>query len=232
MEEKTIVFDTSSIISLVTNNLLCVLDEIREKFEGEFMITNDVYKEVVLTPLNSKKYKFEAMVVNNTIERGILKLAKNVKLDTQIKQMLKLTNSIYKTSGKNLEIFHKGEISSLVLALNLESDAIVTDERSMRLVLEDPKRLAKILSKKLHVKVKIERGKLKEFRSRTKKISVLRSTELALVAYEMGALDKYMFKNDRKQLLDGILWGLKLRGCTISPQEINEFVAIEESNPS
>ena len=48
----------------------------------------------------------------------------------------------------------------------------------------------------------------------------------------MKLLDKYITvnkvlkKNKRKILLEGVLWGLKLKGCSISPEEINEILRV------
>ena len=68
---------------------------------------------------------------------------------------------------------------------------------------------------------------LSEFKSRTKGLKVLRSTELALVAYEMGLLDNFLKNHDKNELVDAVLWGLKTRGCAISPHEIEDYVRIE-----
>ena len=45
-------FDTSSIISLATNNLLSVLEELKKKFKGDFVISDAVRKE----SLDNQKY--------------------------------------------------------------------------------------------------------------------------------------------------------------------------------
>ncbi|HLC67016.1 MAG TPA: hypothetical protein VJK52_05245, partial [Candidatus Nanoarchaeia archaeon] len=57
----------------------------------------------------------------------------------------------------------------------------------------------------------------------------LRSTELAVMAYELGALDSLVLKipEARKQLLQGVLWGLKLAGCGIPQREIDTIVHME-----
>ena len=41
-----------------------------------------------------------------------------------------------------------------------------------------------------------------------------------LIAYEKGFFDSL---GDKKQVLDGLLWGLRLRGCAISGREIDEI---------
>ncbi|MBW2999423.1 hypothetical protein KY339_02020, partial [Candidatus Woesearchaeota archaeon] len=67
------------------------------------------------------------------------------------------------------------------------------------------------------------------FAELTKKLTIIRSTELAIMAYELGLLDRYLPKlpNPKKQLLEGVLWGLKLNGCAISGREIEKVVGLE-----
>ena len=167
------------------------------------------------------------MVVCEYIHKGIIKPCKNVNLNSQTVSLLDLVNSIYRVRGKDPEVFHKGEIESVVLANHKNSNAIVIDERSMRLLLEDPKRLTQLLSRKLHSKVKINKNSLDEFKSKTKNIKVIRSTELALMAYEFGLLNHFLKHHGKEDLLDAILWGLKTRGCAITPHEIDDYVRIE-----
>ena len=60
-----------------------------------------------------------------------------------------------------------------------------------------------------------------------KNVKVIRSTELVLMAYEFGLLDKYLINVSREQLLDALLWGLKIRGCSISNEEVESLTDFE-----
>jgi len=60
---KALVFDTGPIITLAMNNLLWLVKEMKDKFNGEFYITESVKRECVDRPLTSKKYKYEAIQV-------------------------------------------------------------------------------------------------------------------------------------------------------------------------
>ena len=42
---RSIIFDTGPIISLVTNNMLWLLEPLKKQFKGEFYITKSVKKE-------------------------------------------------------------------------------------------------------------------------------------------------------------------------------------------
>jgi hypothetical protein len=48
------------------------------------------------------------------------------------------------------------------------------------------------------------------------------------VAYEKGLFDNCKNKGiSNREILEGILWGLKLRGCAISFEEISEIITLE-----
>ena len=81
---KSIVFDTSTIISIATNNLLWVLKLLKNKFGGEFFITSSVKNELIDRPLKSKKYKLEAIMISDILQKKIIKYFKNVELENKV----------------------------------------------------------------------------------------------------------------------------------------------------
>ena len=69
---------------------------------------------------------------------------------------------------------------------------------------------------------------LRELKNFVKGVKIIRSTELVLVAYEKGMFDKYLVDHtSRRDLVDALLWGLKLRGCSISEEEVKILIDIE-----
>ena len=226
---KAIAFDTSPVISLTMNNLLWVLGNLERRFEGDFYITKAVKEELVDKPLNTKKYKFEALQVLQIIERGILKIVQGQSLTNKTKYMLDLANSCFLAHDHPIRIVHFAEIETLTAALNLKANIIVIDERTTRLLIEDPKKLAFILRHKLHTKIKTNYTALREFTKAVKGIKVIRSIEIVTIAYELGLLDEYIPKlpNGRRKLLDSVLWGVKLDGCSVSKREIDQIIKLE-----
>jgi len=226
---KSIIFDSGPVISLSMNNLLWVLREIKKKYKGKFLITPGVKSEIIGRPLTSKKFKFEALQVLKEFKDNILELFDKPTLRQKTMDLLGLANNMFYTHGKNIDIVQFAEIEVLVAALISSADAIVIDERTTRLLIENPEKLRKILQKKLHTDVEMNRNNLARFKGLTRKIKVIRSTELILIAYEKGLLDKYVLdiQNPRKNLLDGLLWGLKLNGCSISGDEINKVITLK-----
>ena len=218
---KVLVFDASTIITLALNNLLWVLKPLRKQFKGKFLISKSVEKEIIERPLKSKKFKLEAMQVLQVMEQGDLQVELKGQEDSL--KIEKLVNEIYIARGRGIRIMHSGEIGALVLAKNLKAEALVVDERTTRMLVEDPQRLAKIFSRKLHTPVKIDQKKLNEFKAWLGEMDVIRSVELGVIAYQMGLFDKYVHV-DKKDVLDAVLWAVRLRGCSVADNEIKELV--------
>ena len=227
---KSLVFDSSSIISLSLNNLLWTLKSLKKNFKGEFYIPDAVKRELIDVPIQGKKYKLEAMQVSRDILDGVLKIGEKI----EINKFLELVNSIYtskkKTEAKNpggkIQILQKGEVEALLLAVKLKADVLVVDERTTRLLLENPEKLRELLEKKLHTSVEINYNSLNKFNVQIGIINVIRSSELMMIAFEKGILEDYLV-DGKKELIDAILWGLRLRGCSISNEEIDELIKIE-----
>ena len=85
---KALIFDTSSIISIVTNDLLNVLVRLKEKFNGEFYITKEVKRELIDYPIKSKKFKLEALVLEKFLNDKQIKLLYNLNLEKKCKGLL------------------------------------------------------------------------------------------------------------------------------------------------
>lgn len=227
---RSIVLDAGPVISLTTNNLLWLLKGLQEHYNGSFCITEAIKKELVDRPLETKKFKFEALQVLEYVKSGVLQLIDNANLENETIKLLNLANSIFKIKGNWMHIVHYGEMSGLAACKQLNSDAFVVDERTTRLLIEDPERLIEIWEKTLHEKVSVNEDNLKAFRDSMKNIKLIRSVELVTMAYELGLLDKYIIKeieNPKETLLDSVLWGVKLNGCAVSRKEIEEILKME-----
>lgn len=226
---KVIVFDSGPIISLTINNLLGLLTNLKEKYKGSFYITDAIRKELIERPLETKKFKFEALQVLRSINSGVLEVFNSKELRKKTFHLLDLANKCFKADGNYIQIVHFAEMSGIAAAILNNSEAFVVDERNTRLLIEDPIRLKKILSKKLHTKISVDKKDLDEFRNITKGVKLIRSVELVAIAYELGLLNKYLVNvpNPKKTLLEAVLWGVKLNGCSVSEKEIDEIVRME-----
>ena len=226
---KSLIFDAGPVISLATNNLLWVLEPLKKKFDGNFYITESVRGELVDRPLETKKFKFEAIQVESLIEKGVLEIIDNNFIRESTPRLLNIANEIFKAYDNYMKIVHFAEMSVIAAAISMNSEAIVIDEKTTRFLIENPRLIVEILKKTLHTQISINENNLKEFNNTAKNIKAIRSIELATIAYELGLLNSYITKiaDARKNLLEGVLWGLKLNGCAVSRDEIDQIVRIE-----
>ena len=227
---KSLIFDAGPVISLATNNLLWILEPLKKEFEGKFYITEPVKRELIDRPLETKKFKFEAIQVEKLIEKGILEVIDNSFIREKTPIFLNTTNEIFKAyNNYYMRIVHFAEISVIAAAISLNADAIVIDEKTTRFLIENPKMIVEILKKTLHTPISINENNLKEFKNTVKDIKAIRSIELVTIAYEHGLLDNYITKipDARKNLLESVLWGVKLNGCAVSKEEIEQIVRLE-----
>lgn len=223
---KSLVFDAGPIISLSTNNLLWVLESLRKRFDGDFVLPMGVKREVVDRPLQTRKFKFEALQVQKLIDGGTFKVVRADDITKKGRELMKLANDIIIGHDCCIKIVQVGEIEVIAAALLSGSDTVVVDERVTRTLIEHPNRLKKLMERRLHTQLKINKKSLKKFVDITKHLRVIRSIELVTVAFELGILDDYIVKipHARRELLESLLWGLKLNGASVSEAEIDAIV--------
>ncbi|MBI2134637.1 hypothetical protein HYU09_01480 [Candidatus Woesearchaeota archaeon] len=227
---KTLVFDTGPIITLTMNNLLWLLEPLKKMGKANFYITDLVKKELVDNPLTkTKRFKFEALQVLNYIESGILEVIGNDEIKNQAERLLSAANGCFKAFGHDMSLVHAAEMSAIALYMQKNADAFVVDEKTTRLLIENPRKLHHILRHNLHTKVELNSNSMKDFHKMTKNVRMIRSVELVTVAYEKGLLDKYLphMADSRKELLESVLWGVKLNGSAVTKKEIEQILRME-----
>ncbi|MGB9707800.1 MAG: hypothetical protein ACPLXC_00525 [Candidatus Pacearchaeota archaeon] len=214
---KALIFDSSSIITLTLNDLLFILKPLKKLFGGEFYITESVKYELIDRSLEIKRFKLEALMIKKLIDEGVIKIKEDGIVEKEIKTLLNVANNTFEVDGENLRIIHEGEASCLSLYnfLPTEKKAIVIDERTTRMLCESPENLHKLLESKNHRKVKANIINYSFF----KKFKVIRSSELAYLAYKAGIIS---LPGKSTEAIEAILYALKYKGCAISHNEIRE----------
>ncbi|MBI3033341.1 hypothetical protein HYY69_07740 [Candidatus Woesearchaeota archaeon] len=233
MNVRALVFDTGPIISLTINNLLWLLEPLKERFRGAFYITPHVYEELIDRPLETKRYKFEALQVLPIISRGIIDTISEPEMKQKTEYLLNLMNTCFYIDTIALTLVHFAEIETLACALITGAETVVIDERTARKFIEDPFSLQKTLEKKLQKKITMNTPCLQKVQQELKGLQVIRSFDLIMIAYELGLLDRYILdeeknviKNLDKAVLEGALWGVKLNGCSARDDEIEQAVRL------
>lgn len=211
-----IVVDSSSIISLAVNCMCPLLSMVG----GEYAITPKVYDEIISTPSENKRFALEAMRVKQLVSSGTVKvLQPKGRLHEDI---LDAANRIYRIKGRELKIIHHGEAEAIALASEVKAAAIMMDERTLRLLMEDPQSLRELLAFRNKSDVYADSGWLKRLKEVMPNIPVIRSAEIVAVAYEKGYLTQLHDVKD-KSVLNAALAALKFSGCAISWEEIGEY---------
>lgn len=217
---KFLIFDAGPTISLTMNGLLPILKKLKKEFNGEFIITPDVKREVVDKPIKIKKYEWEGLQVNDLIKTGILSMSSKFIPDNKLKkknsEILKLANRSFSTKAGSVELIQKGEASCLSFSRLCNSEnAIVVDERTTRMLSEAPNNLKQIMERKLHSTININQKNI----DKLKNFKFIRSSELLYIAYK-----KNLFEIEKsKQLLSALLNAVKFKGTAISLKEIDEI---------
>jgi predicted nucleic acid-binding protein len=223
MAKKFIVFDAGPLISMAMSGTLEVLEKLKEKFDGEFVLTPQVKEEVIDKPSIVKKYELEAVKIRNLLEKKVLKPSSDFvstqKLEQETKKMLKNANTSLYAAEQPITIIQEGEASCLAFASLCDCEPVlVVDERTTRMLVESPDNLRQVMERKFHSKINADDNKIKLFRN----FKIVRSAELLFIAYKKGLFE---YKKD-KQLLDALLYAVKYSGTAISSREIEEMKAM------
>jgi len=224
---KAIIFDSGTLINFAMNGSLEELKELKKIFNGKFLITSDVKKEVIDKPLTIKRFELEALKIKQLLDEKILEMPESIgvfknEILRETENFLNLANNLFFSDNREIHLIDSGEASCLALGKILDNrkieNVIAIDERTTRMLGENPDNLIKLMSEKLHTRITAKKEKLKYF----KDFRFIRSTELIYVAYKKGIIGL----KDGNLVLDALLYALKFKGAAISDNEIMEIKKI------
>jgi hypothetical protein len=217
---KAIIFDSGTLINLSMNGLLYILEELKNKTNVKFIITNQVKYETIDRPLKVPRFELGALRIYRLLENKIIELPITLDIDEneinkKTKIFLDKANSLLISKGREIKIVSQAEMSCLALSeilTNLEiPNMIAIDERTTRILAEKPENLEKLMSHRLHTKVKLKTKNFKPF----KNFRFLRSTELVFVAHKLNLL-----KIKHPKTLEAALYATKFKGASVSWDEL------------
>lgn len=222
--KKAIVFDAGALITLSMNGLDKELIRLKGIFDGVFLITQQVKKEVIDKPLTIKNFELEALRTKKLLDDKVIELADdygfdNKSIENKSNEIMNIANSFFMSPKEPVRLLHLGEASCLALSeiLNKEKikNIIVIDERTTRMLIEKPENLRELLIRKLHTNISLVKQNFAYF----KNFQVIRSAELIYVAWRKGLVEL----KDGIFILDALLYAIKSKGCAISSDEIEEI---------
>src|SRR3989338_11027993 len=97
---RALVFYSGPVISLAMNNLLWLMEPLKKRFWGEFCIPEAVKLELVDEPLQTKKFKFEALQVQELISNRVLEGVEDASTKDETLSLLGIANSCFRAGGQ------------------------------------------------------------------------------------------------------------------------------------
>lgn len=206
------------------NGLFEELRGLKKIFDGKFVMTKDVKREIIDKPLTIKKFELEALKIKQLLDEDIFVTPDEIGInDTQITErtvkFLDIANSTFSVRDDKMHIIDSGEASCLALSQILTEarikNILAVDERTTRMLCEHGENLRDLFQRKLHTRINTKKENFKFFKGFT----FIRSAELIYVAYKKNIVKI----EDGNMVLDALLYALKFKGCAISDYEINEI---------
>lgn len=222
---KAIIFDSSTLINLTMNGLLDVLERLRKKFSGKFIITEDVRRETIERPSQIKKFELGALKIQALLDEELLEMPSSLgvsdeEIRARTREILNMVNGTFYIRNEVMHIIDAGEASCLALSEMLTrkkiDNVVAVDERTTRMLLERPDNLRKLYERKFHSSVRMRSDALLKM-----DVKMIRSSELMYVAWKRKLVE---LKNGK--VLDALLYATKFKGSAISFEEIEELKRI------
>lgn len=227
---KSIVVDSSSIISLSEKCLLWLLHKLKKSTGVHFIIPDGVKIETMDRALGIRRFQLEGTRVMRNISNNTLEVVDNPEIKDMANDIYDVANKCFYTNRGPLKLIHEADCQVLALAKQVKASGVLTDERIMRTFIEDPQGLRQLQSKRLHTGVNINDELYQEFKAMIPQLFIIRSVEIAAVAYQKGAFAEYLEPIDdhrvKKLLIEGMMWSLKYAGCAMAEQEVNEYIQL------
>ena len=220
---KDILCDSGVLISLTAGCLDRMIYFFAESQKVRFIIPPSVEYETVTKPMqaNLRKHLFSAIRIKDMIEDGVVSVV-DAKLERETNKIMSCANNLFYIKGSPIRLMQYGESEMLALGDELGIDYILIDERTTRLLIEAPFHLKQHLETEFQTNVMVNKGNFKELASRISCFKALRSSELVMLAYEKGYFKN--FNGLEKQALEAALYKMKYSGCSISFDEILDYV--------
>jgi len=215
---KTLILDSSTLITLSLTGLIDILEHLKKDCNCRIVITPNVKNEVIDTPLKIRRFELEALNMLRLIKEEVVEVYSDPRLNEETEHILNLTNSLLNADGEYIRIIHGGEASCIALGRLLKNETIIAiDERTTRMLCENPENLRRLMELKLHTKVTMNTNSLDKLATYTT-TPIIRSSEILAVAYKKGMIN---LPTDRNTALDALLFATRFKGNSISFKEID-----------
>ncbi|MEM3363980.1 MAG: hypothetical protein QXS93_00530 [Candidatus Micrarchaeia archaeon] len=221
INRNSVVCDSSSLISLAESCQLDVLSFLKQHMYGDFIYPRTVRIESMERPLGMREHALRAFRLMDYEKSGAIKFV-DYDVSRKMREIMDIANSIFSVAGRPIQLVDDGEAAQVALAIEFGINTILIDERTTRTLIEAPFRHKEHLEREFRKPVRMNDALMDEFNSLTRGLKIIRSSEIILLAYKYGYFDHY--GELKSKALEGALYGVKLCGCSISFEEIDEIM--------
>ncbi len=216
MQSEPVVADSGPLISMAENCLLWVLDLI----DNPIIIPKGVEYEAITHPMEIYKYELNALRIREAVLSGSI-IVDETPIKSETKEILKLSNRLITYKKRPLTIIQEGEAEVIALALKKGYKTVAIDERTARLLVEDPLQIKEYMENRLGLELETNKEIASIIEEKINGINVIRSSEIVTFAFESGLVS---YETDNKTMLEALLYGIKSSGCAITRDEIKEYL--------
>jgi len=218
---KAIIFDSGVLINMSLNGFFHILEPLRKISECKFLITKQVKYEIVDRPLKIPRFELGALRIRDLIDRKVIEMPDilgigDKEIVSKMDYFMNKANHLVQVNGRWIEIVSEGEMSCLALSSILFEKSIDNligvDERTTRILAENPREIEKVISNKIHQNTKMIKSDLSDFY----KFKFIRTSEILYSAFKLGLIN---IKDPKA--LEACLYASKFSGASISFEEID-----------
>jgi len=223
--KQEIIFDSSTIIAVSNSCIINILGALKKNSGAGFVIPSGVEHETVIRPLSIKKFELNAVRIKRAIESGMFEVDRRG-LSGLNERISSLANNAFFAGNNPIELIQLGEIESLALMIKRNAKILAIDERTARLIIENPKGLKSLMERRHGVRLSADWSRLNELREMFSGTTVVRSTELIASAFRRNLFMPELEQS--RQGLEAALFAVKFNGCAVTTSEIEHFLADEK----
>ncbi|MBI2445159.1 hypothetical protein HYV43_02100 [Candidatus Micrarchaeota archaeon] len=221
------VCDSSTLIALAETGTLDALAFLKQKAGARFFVPPAVVFETIQRPEEIAQYAFSAFKIERALQEGVLERTPSKRAPPKTGQVLEHANNVFSVNGRPLKILHAGEAEALAAYDEMQARAILVDEKTTRLFIEDSALLRQSLEREYRGKVKVNADASERLQKLLKGMNCVRSTEVLAIAFEKGFFQAYA-KNEEKAF-HAALFAVKKAGCSITTHELLEYQEVKKA---
>ncbi len=212
-----VVCDSSTIISLSQSCQIFVLRKL-SKIGFVFLTSKKVVDEIVHTPYTIKRFELSSLRIKYAIQKQYLEEKEDLEgMQELTEKYYNTVNSAIQEKKRNISIIQNPELEALALSEKLGSDFTAIDEFTTRAMVENPKKLLQVISRRRGAN--LTHNSNLNFLRDTYHIPIIRSSDLIAFAFLKGLLT-----DKEEKTLEASLYGVKYSGCAVATKEIEDFL--------